>query len=84
MSEPHSHKPPQWLSVIGVGEDGLDGLNSTARSLIAQAEYVFGGARHLALVAPLPQGRCMPWPIPFGAGVEQVLALRQRLSLIHI
>ena len=82
MSEPHSHKPPQWLSVIGVGEDGLDGLNSTARSLVAQAEYVFGGARHLALVAPLPQGRCMPWPIPFGAGVEQVLALRGRRVVV--
>lgn len=76
MPEPHNPEATPWLSVIGVGENGLDGLSSTARTLIAQAEYVFGGARHLGLVAPLPQGRCVAWPTPFSAGVQQVLALR--------
>lgn len=76
MPEPHNPEATPWLSVIGVGENGLDGLSSTARTLIAQAEYVFGGARHLGLVASLPQGRCVAWPTPFSAGVQQVLALR--------
>ena len=78
MPEPCRPVLSPWLSVIGVGENGLDGLSGTARSLIAQAEYVFGGERHLALVAPVPQGRCVAWPSPFGAGVQQVLALRGR------
>ncbi|MFT8417931.1 MAG: precorrin-6y C5,15-methyltransferase (decarboxylating) subunit CbiE [Acetobacter sp.] len=76
MPEQNALNPAPWLSVIGVGENGLDGLSGTAQSLIAQAEYVFGGARHLALVAPLPQGQCIAWPTPFSAGVQQVLGLR--------
>jgi len=40
-----------WLHVIGIGDDGLDGLTSAARSLIAQAELLVGGDRHQAMVA---------------------------------
>lgn len=82
MPERNMHNPAPWLSVIGVGEDGLSGLSGTARDLIAQAEYVFGGARHLALVAPLPQGVCTAWPTPFSEGVRQVLALRGRQVVV--
>ena len=78
MPERNMHNPAPWLSVIGVGEDGLSGLSGTARDLIAQAEYVFGGARHLALVASRPHGRCTAWPTPFSEGVRQGLALRAR------
>ena len=45
-----------WLSIIGFGEDGADGLSSAARALVAQAKLIVGGARHLALgraLAPL-------------------------------
>ena len=82
MPERNMHNPAPWLSVIGVGEDGLSGLSGTARDLIAQAEYVFGGARHLALVATLPQGVCTAWPTPFSEGVRQVLALRGRQVVV--
>ncbi|MBS0988480.1 precorrin-6y C5,15-methyltransferase (decarboxylating) subunit CbiE, partial [Acetobacter okinawensis] len=82
MPERNMHNPAPWLSVIGVGEDGLSGLSGTARDLIAQAEYVFGGVRHLALVAPLPQGVCTAWPTPFSEGVRQVLALRGRQVVV--
>lgn len=40
-----------WLSVIGIGEDGAAGLAPAARALIAAAETVVGGARHLSLAA---------------------------------
>ena len=45
-------KQPQtpWLSVIGIGEDGLDCLGDLAWSLIAQAKVIYGGARHLAML----------------------------------
>ncbi len=43
-----------WLSVVGIGEDGRDGLSASARSLIEGAEVLVGGARHLAMV---PRGR---------------------------
>ena len=45
--------PRRWLSIIGIGEDGLDGLSPAARRLIAQAALVVGGARHLALAGPI-------------------------------
>jgi len=39
-----------WLTIIGIGEDGLLGLGTLAREVIDDAEFLFGGERHLALV----------------------------------
>ncbi|ESW79580.1 precorrin-6y methyltransferase [Mesorhizobium sp. LSJC285A00] len=69
---------PKWLTIIGIGEDGLAGLGDEAKRLIAQAEFVFGGKRHLALVASLIKGEQRPWPVPFDAGMADVLALAGR------
>ncbi len=44
-----------WLSIIGINENGVDGLSAQARELIASAELVVGGARHLELA-----GFCHP------------------------
>jgi precorrin-6Y C5,15-methyltransferase (decarboxylating) len=68
----------RWLSIVGIGEDGLEGLGTGARELIAEADIVFGGARHLALAAPLIQGEAKPWPSPFATAVDAVLAMRTR------
>ncbi len=68
----------RWLSIVGIGEDGLEGLGTGARELIAKADIVFGGARHLALAAPLIQGEAKPWPSPFATAVDAVLAMRTR------
>jgi precorrin-6B C5,15-methyltransferase / cobalt-precorrin-6B C5,C15-methyltransferase len=53
----------RWLAVVGVGEDGIDGLSPAARKLVAQAAFVVGGARHLALVGPLA-APTLVWPTP--------------------
>ncbi len=66
----------KWLSVVGIGEDGVAGLGEAARGMIAGAEVVFGGRRHLALAAGLIRGEAREWPVPFDAG--GVLALRGR------
>ncbi|MGI6244569.1 MAG: precorrin-6y C5,15-methyltransferase (decarboxylating) subunit CbiE [Pseudochelatococcus sp.] len=66
----------KWLSVVGVGEDGVAGLAEQARTLIGAAAHVFGGARHLALAHPLIRGAAHPWPTPFDAAMRAVLALR--------
>ncbi|HEY1362375.1 MAG TPA: precorrin-6y C5,15-methyltransferase (decarboxylating) subunit CbiE [Xanthobacteraceae bacterium] len=70
--------PACWLSIVGVGEGGIDGLNEEARRLISAAELVFGGKRHLGLVAPLVRGAARPWPSPFAGAVDEVLAQRGR------
>jgi precorrin-6Y C5,15-methyltransferase (decarboxylating) len=68
----------RWLSIVGIGEDGVGGLSSAASDLVSAAEIVFGGKRHLALAAPLIRGAARSWPTPFERAVEEVLAHRGR------
>ena len=68
----------RWLSIVGIGEDGVEGLGATARGLIGAAEIVFGGKRHLALAASLIRGASRPWPSPFAGAADEVLRHRGR------
>jgi precorrin-6B C5,15-methyltransferase / cobalt-precorrin-6B C5,C15-methyltransferase len=70
--------PSRWLSIVGIGEDGIEGLTPIARGLIQAAEIVFGGERHLALAAPLIRGDTRPWQNPFERSIDDVLAQRGR------
>jgi precorrin-6Y C5,15-methyltransferase (decarboxylating) len=69
---------PRWLSIVGIGEDGIEGLTAVARGLVSGAEIVFGGKRHLGLAAALIRGAVRPWPSPFERAVAEVLAQRGR------
>ena len=55
------------ITVIGIGEEGVAGLASAARSLVETAEVVVGGARHLALLGDTSADR-LCWPSPFEQG----------------
>lgn len=66
-----------WLTIIGLGEDGPDGLSLASCTALAGAEVVAGSPRHLALLE-VPAARSLEWPVPFASGVEQVVALRGR------
>lgn len=61
-----------WLTLIGIGEDGPEALSDASRDAIANAQIVFGGARHLALAGVGDRGQ--PWPLPFS--VDPILAKR--------
>ncbi|WP_026607717.1 bifunctional cobalt-precorrin-7 (C(5))-methyltransferase/cobalt-precorrin-6B (C(15))-methyltransferase [Methylocapsa acidiphila] len=65
----------KWLSVIGIGEDGLDGLSPAARRLFSQARLVVGGARHLALGGAL-EAETLAWPSPLADAMPKILARR--------
>ena len=69
---------PRWLSIVGIGEDGVEGLSPVARGLIGAAEIVFGGRRHLGLAAPLIRGAARPWPTPFAGAADEVFGHRGR------
>ena len=69
---------PRWLSIVGIGEDGIAGLSAAARGLIGVAEIVYGGRRHLSLAAPLIRGAARPWPSPFDGAGDEVLRHRGR------
>ncbi|PZU96529.1 MAG: cobalamin biosynthesis bifunctional protein CbiET [Pseudanabaena sp.] len=72
-----SHK---WLTVIGIGEDGLSGLSAAARSLIDYAEVLVGGDRHLAMLPELPDDRRsrLVWASPIESTLQQIISLRGR------
>jgi precorrin-6Y C5,15-methyltransferase (decarboxylating) len=67
-----------WLTIIGIGEDGLSGLSEASRNALGDAEIVFGGERHLALAGVGDRGR--PWPVPFDA--DGVLSCRGRPTAV--
>lgn len=67
MSEP-------WLTIVGLGEDGPNGLGRASLDALAGAELIFGGPRHLELVGAGDRGS--PWPVPFD--IAPVLAARGR------
>ncbi|QIB33024.1 precorrin-6y C5,15-methyltransferase (decarboxylating) subunit CbiE [Ancylobacter pratisalsi] len=84
-AEPRTPEAPRddaqerrWLSIVGMGEEGIEGLLNAARMAISDAELVFGGARHLALAGSAIKGTASPWPSPFERGIEAVLAARGR------
>jgi precorrin-6Y C5,15-methyltransferase (decarboxylating) len=66
----------KWLSIIGVGEDGLQGLSTIARFLIEQAEVIVGGDRHLAMLPADDQRQKIAWKSPFSASVEEIIQRR--------
>src|ERR1700691_4527464 len=67
----------RWLGLVGIGEDGLEGLTPAARRLIAQAVFIVGGKRHLALNGPLKAGR-MIWPSKIENALDAIEARRGR------
>jgi precorrin-6Y C5,15-methyltransferase (decarboxylating) len=71
-------RTPPWLTIVGIGEDGLAGLGDEAKAAIAAADMVFGGARHLELADAAIQGERHVWLSPFERSVEAVLAARGR------
>ena len=65
------------MTIIGIGEDGPDGLPPASRAAIDRAEVVAGAARHLALL-PDVVARGWVWPVPFADGIDPLLAMRGR------
>jgi precorrin-6Y C5,15-methyltransferase (decarboxylating) len=77
-AERHPAPAGRWLSIVGIGEDGVAGLGSEARRLISEAEFVFGGRRHLALAKDLIVGEPLPWATPFDSEMKGLRKLAGR------
>lgn len=70
-----------WLTVIGLGEDGPDGLCRASQDALTQADFIIGAKRHLSLL-PDTGARRMEWPVPFSEGRELVLARRGQPTVV--
>lgn len=67
-----------WLSIIGIGADGIAGLSEQACNLIRQAELVVGGTRHLDLTSSLISGKTLAWPSPLQNAIPEIISRRGR------
>jgi precorrin-6Y C5,15-methyltransferase (decarboxylating) len=65
----------RWLSIIGIGEGGREGLGAVANALIDGAELIVGGERHLAFVGET-RAEKMQWLKPLEATSQKILARR--------
>ncbi len=70
-----------WLSVVGIGEDGIAGLAAEARRRIEAAQVLVGGRRHLALVPPGDAER-ITWGSPIAATVARLGSFRGRPTVV--
>ncbi|MCU0546023.1 MAG: precorrin-6y C5,15-methyltransferase (decarboxylating) subunit CbiE [Oscillatoriaceae cyanobacterium Prado104] len=66
----------KWLSIIGIGEDGLSGLSEIARCELDRARVVVGGARHLAMLPPADTRAKLLWASPLQTTVDEIVSRR--------
>src|SRR5690625_3075565 len=72
----------RWLSIIGIGEAGMDSLSPAARRRVEAAELIMGGDRHEFLSGKVTAER-LSWPHPLDAVIESLQAHRgQRLVVL--
>lgn len=70
-----------WLTVLGLGEDGLDGLPPASRQVLERAEIVMGPPRHLSLI-PETGAQRVEWPVPFSDGLPMLAGFRGRPTVV--
>lgn len=70
-----------WLTIIGIGEDGVAGLSATSQAALAKAEVIMAPARHLALV-PAGIAERITWPVPFAKGLPVLQGLKGRRVVV--
>lgn len=66
----------KWLSVVGIGEDGLSRLSSIARSLFDRAEVIVGGDRHLAMLPQSDRREKLIWTSTIEDSVTEIIRRR--------
>jgi precorrin-6Y C5,15-methyltransferase (decarboxylating) len=79
MAEAPSGRP--WLTIVGLGEDGPNGLPPASRRALDAAEVVMGAKRHLALL-PALKAETVEWPVPFADGLPILRGYRGRAVVV--
>ena len=72
-----------WLHIIGLGEDGLDGISPAARAALEAVEVVIGGERHHGLTEHLSAERIV-WPSPFSTLRDEIASFKPRPTAVLV
>lgn len=70
-----------WLTVVGIGDDGLAGLSPSARALVETAELLVGGERHQGMVPDTPAER-LTWQGGVHRAAERIAQWRGRRVVV--
>jgi precorrin-6B C5,15-methyltransferase / cobalt-precorrin-6B C5,C15-methyltransferase len=71
-----------WLTVVGLGEDGLVGLSASARSLVERADVLIGGERHFALIGTAGAAERITWNSPLSKTLAEIERQRGRRAVV--
>ena len=64
-----------WLTLIGMDAGGFASLSVDACAAVRAASVIMGPPRHLSVLPDLPAQK-IDWPVPFEAGIDDLLARR--------
>ncbi len=70
-----------WLHIVGIGEDGMEGLVPATRAVVEAAEFIIGADRHHSLTQNLTAER-LAWPHPFDALISTIDGLHGRRVVV--
>ena len=71
-----------WLHIVGIGEDGMEGLTPATRAVVEAAEVIVGGDRHHRL-SDRVTARRLSWPSPFDDLIDLLKTLKgQRVVVL--
>ena len=70
-----------WLSVVGIGDDGLASIGPRARAVIDAGDIVIGGARHLAMIPDHP-GERVAWKQPLARSLDEIEEMRGKSVVV--
>jgi precorrin-6Y C5,15-methyltransferase (decarboxylating) len=77
----HASTASVWLSVVGIGDDGLKSIGPRARAIIERGDIVVGGERHLAMIPDHP-GERRPWRQPLEKSLDDIEAMRGKKVVV--
>ncbi len=80
-----SKQTEPWLTIVGIGEDGWNGLSPVAKSVLESAAHIYGGARHLQLLRSGDHDIACPmkaWPSPLAKGTDELAAIRGQRTVV--
>ena len=66
----------KWLSIVGIGEDGLAGLSPISLAFLNKAKIIFGGERHLSMLPPDDNREKIAWKSPFSNSITEIISYR--------
>lgn len=70
-----------WLHIIGIGEDGVDGLVPATRAVLDAAEIIIGGERHHDLSGNTTAER-LAWPSPFDTLIDVLTSYKGKRVVV--